>query len=122
MSFRFYKFCQSPIITFLSVIYTFFAVLTVAHGFPWWGSLLLGVVGFFIGLLPYLAAFHPFIFGIYMLLAIGFSVSHITIHFYILIAVFILHVVRCGYILRLCIKDPQLSLKYDTALRYKLKF
>lgn len=121
MNFQFYKFCQSGIVTTSLVLYTFFAVLTGAHGFPWWASILLGLVGVAVGFFPLWAFIYPFLFGLYMLLALFFSLSNITVYFYVLIFVFLLHLVRFFYMARLNVKNPSLGRDYDEAIRYKLK-
>lgn len=118
-NFRFYKFCQNPVISILSSVYAFFVILTITYSMPWWSSILIGFIATIIWLLPFLNIFYPFSFGLYILIALFISASHITAHFYILIGIFILHVIRMVNMLLLAKRDPNLSLIYDTAIRLK---
>lgn len=118
--FLFYKFCQSPILTILSNVYAYFSVLTCAHDFPWWASILIGLIATRLWLLPVslLPILHPYGFMLTMLLAIIFSLSNIDVFFYILVGVSVLYVFRFTWMVVYSMRNPQLTTTFDLALRY----
>lgn len=117
MTFQFYRFCQSWLITLLSIVYTAFAVFTAAHGFSWWLSIIIGIAGFLTIFIPGMNIIHPFVFILFMVLAVCFSLSNITIHFYILLFVLVLYISRTWWMIRFSMKNPETSRDFDIALR-----
>lgn len=118
MSYGFYKFCMSPTLTFSSIGYSAYAIFGATHGLPVWAVLLLGlpfVLVFFI-----LPLFAPVIVSLGMLIGILTAFSNITVHFWILLAVFISYVFRTWCTFWLAIKRPSLSLQYESMYRQGL--
>lgn len=122
MSFRFYKFCQSGIITFLSSIFALTYLLLSLTDFSLLVSIVLAIAGTFLCFLPIVSFFYPFIIAIYFIMAIIFSPLYEGIYFYLLLGFFILHLVRFISMFSFVAKNPTLSKDYDAAIRYGVDY
>lgn len=120
MSYSSYKFCISPVVTAASIAEASYAVFSSAHGLPFWASMLIGIPFFFALFIPLINIFAPAIIGLGMLLAVLFSLSNITIHFYILLAVFALYIIRYGCVFWLNAKHPAAAMEYEAMYRNRM--
>lgn len=119
MSFIFYKFSQSPSITFLSVFYFVFSLL-------FWGlnvnavlSSVLALISFCIIFIPIFAFFYPLLFTMYGIASVFIVPQEAEPQHIILIFVLIITVIRFGFMIIFSIKNPELSKMYDFILRKK---
>ena len=119
LSFKFYKFCQSALITFITSLYACFMTGYSLFNFPWWGALIFSIVATIICFLPIISIFYPLLIGVFLILSCIGTFPGITFFFSIVIAV--LHIVRMYSMLSFAKKNPQKSLEYDTAIRYGYK-
>lgn len=115
MSYKFYKFCMSPIVTFASVGCAAYAVFYETYGLPFWATLLLGIP--FVLVFFVLPLFAPAILILGMLVGILTALSNITVYFWMLLFVFASYLIRIGSTFWLAIKNPELSLQYETMYR-----
>lgn len=96
-------------------------LLSISGNIPWWGGLLIGIVVTVICFVPPIGAIYPLIIGIYILAALIKSFIDSSGFFWLLLAIFILHVVRFVAMLTFCRSNPEKSLEYDTAIKYGYK-
>lgn len=118
MSFKFYKFCQNGLITFFSASFSMFYTFSISGSLPWWLGLILGIGATVVGFIPPIGMFYPVTFGIFMLVALIKSYIDTNAFFWLLLAIFVLHIIRNVAIFIFCRTNPQKSLEYDTAIRY----
>lgn len=117
MSFLLYKFSQSPIITFASVVYAMFALLFFGLNLHIILSVILAVISFLVIFIPIISMVYPILFTGYMVASVCIVPSEITPHHAILIFVLLLTIVRFVFMIIFAIKNPNLSKEYDTYLR-----
>lgn len=118
MSFKFYKFCQNAIITSLSAVFSMFYSLSISGNMEWWWGLLIGIAATMVGFIPPLGMFYPLTFGIFILVALIKSYIDTSAFFWLLLIIFVLHIIRNAAMLTFCRSNPEKSLEYDTAIRY----
>lgn len=118
MSFKFYKFCQNGIITFLTATFSMFYSLSISGNMPWWAGLLIGIAATIVGFIPPIGMIYPFTFGVFILVALIKSLVDASAFLWLFLATFILHVIRNAAMLIFCKNHPQKSLEYDMAIRY----
>lgn len=118
MGFRFYKFCQNGVITFLSAAFSMFYSLSIAGSFSWWLGLIISVVATVIAFVPPFGMFYPVTFGIFIIVALIRSYLQSSGFFWFLLIILILHIVRFVSMLTFAAANPQKSLMYDEAIRY----
>ena len=118
MSFKFYKFCQSGLITILCSLYAVFMLIARSTDLPLWWALVICVFATIICFLPIISIFYPLIIAGYIIAAVLLSLPVRDLHFYVLLALLVLHVVRFISMLTFAYKNPQLSKEYDAAIRY----
>lgn len=121
MSFKFYKFCQTGVLTFPTAIFAATSLIYNITEIAWCGCLLIGVLIPALTFLPIISLLYPFTIAVYLVAAIATLSGNETLK-YILIAVLILHIIRSVSMLYFSWKDPETSRAYDTAIRngYKL--
>lgn len=120
MSFKFYKFCQNGLVTFITSLFACFIIGMFLFDLPLFGSIVLSVVGTAICFVPIISILYPFLLFVYLVLACIGAFSHFS--FYASLILLILHVIRMVSMLSFVRKHPDLSLEYDKAIRggYKL--
>lgn len=118
--FAIYRFSQSWIVTAVEVVYTWFFMLYISNGFPWWGAILIGVVAFLIIFIPVINIFHPLIFLSYMVMALALSGWTSSVWFYIQLGALILYVARFTFMVQLNRRDVSRGKVFDEAIRYKI--
>ena len=121
MSFLLYKFSQSPIITFISVVYSVFTLLFFGLKIHIVLSILLAIVSFVIIFIPIISLFYPILFVGYMVAAVAIVPKAVSPHYAILVSILILTILRFSFMFVFAKKHPQLSLSYDTYLRSEKK-
>lgn len=119
MKFILYKFSQSPIITFITVVCTVFMMFFIGLNFNVIVSIILSLILFFVIIIPIISIFYPLIFVGYSIIAILTVQDSPRVYSIILVALMVLNIVRFGYMLLFAVKNPQLSREYDAYLRMK---
>lgn len=117
MSFKFYKFCQSALITIPCVVFSATLFLCNISEIHLLLCLLIGVFATFFWFLPILSFFYPIAFTGYIIAALVSSFSGSSWQTPLLIALLILHIVRLVCMLTFAYKNPETSQMYDTAIR-----
>lgn len=122
MSFKFYKFCQNPIITILMSVFAVTSFVSNISNIPLWLCVIIGILVTVFSFFPIISFFYPLTISAYIVAAIVTSYANNKILMYLWICVLILHIVRFVPMLLLARKDPETSLIYDEAIRngYKL--
>lgn len=118
MSFKFYKFCQSGLITILSAVFAMFYTLSISGSTSWWLGLIIAIAATIIGFVPPLGLIYPLTFGVFILVALVKSYIFSSHFFWILLILLILHIVRFVAMLTFARANPEKSLQYDEAIRY----
>ena len=105
MKFILYKFSQSPIITFITVVCTAFMMLFVGLNLNVIVSIILSLLMFLVIFIPIISIFYPIIF-------IGYSIAGILtvqdspqVYSIALVALMILNILRFGYMFLFVIKN-----------------
>lgn len=117
MIFQIYRFSQAPTVTFFSVVYTVFTMLSYGLNVNMILSAVISLVAFCIIFIPVLSILYPVIFLGYMIASTIILFDSGKIHFYLVIAVLILTIVRFSYMFLFSILNPDLSKEYDEILR-----
>lgn len=117
MIFQIYRFSQAPTVTFFSVVYTVFTMLSYGLNVNMILSAVISLVTFCIIFIPVLSILYPVIFLGYMIASAVILSMAGVIHFYIVLAVLILTVFRFGFMFLFAIVNPSLSRDYDAILR-----
>ena len=117
MSFKFYKFCQSPLITIPCVIFAATLFLCNISEMHFLSCLLLGIVATFLWFLPILSFFYPIAFTGYIIAALVSSLSSQSWQIPVIIALLTIHIVRLVCMLNFAYKNPETSQMYDASIR-----
>lgn len=118
MSFKFYKFCQNGIITFLTASFSMFYILSLSGNLSWWLGLLIAIAVTCIGFIPPIGLIYPLTFGVFILIALVKAYTDSTLFFWVLLLLLIIHIIRFVAMLTFARSNPQKSLQYDEAIRY----
>ena len=119
MKFLLYKFSQSPIVTFVTVVCTVFILFFVGLNLNIIASIILSLLLFCVIFVPMVSVLYPFIFIGYSIASIFIVRGNSHICSVILVTILALNVARFGYMFVFAIKNPQLSRDYDAYLRMK---
>lgn len=118
MSFKFYKFCQNGLITFLSATFAMFYTLSVSGRMSWWLGLIIALIATCIGFVPPIGLIYPLTFGVFILIALIKAFISSNFYFWILLILFVVHIVRFVAMITFARSNPEKSLQYDEAIRY----
>lgn len=118
MSFKFYKFCQSGLITFLTAVFSMFYTLSISGKISWWLGLIIAVAATAIGFVPPLGMVYPLTFSVFIIIALIRSYLFSSGFFWLLLSLLIVHIVRFVAMLTFAAANPEKSLQYDEAIRY----
>lgn len=117
MSFQFYRFSQSPSVTFVCVVYSIFTMLNIGLGMNIFLSSIIALASFCILFIPIVSIFYPLIFTGYMIASSVILYSHENIYFYIALVVLIITIIRFLFMFLFSVFNPALSRQYDLILR-----
>ncbi len=117
MSFQFYRFSQSPSVTFVCVVYSVFTMLNIGLGMNIFLSSIIALASFCILFIPIVSIFYPLIFTGYMIASSVILYSHENIYFYIALVVLIITIIRFLFMFLFSVFNPALSRQYDLILR-----
>ena len=110
MSFQFYRFSQSPSVTFVCVVYSVFTMLNIGLGMNIFLSSIIALASFCILFIPIVSIF-------YMIASSAILYSHENIYFYIALVVLIITIIRFLFMFLFAVFNPALSRQYDLILR-----
>ena len=119
LRFQIYRFSQSPIITFATVVYSIFVLLFVALKFSLIPAIIVSVLAFFVIFIPLVSLIYPVLFTLYTVAALILSGPKSGIHFYILAVILVLNIARFGFMIVFSLKNPNESREFDYILRRK---
>lgn len=117
MSFKFYKFCQNPLSSISTAVFTMFYILSISGSLPWWAGLLISVAATVIALIPPLGIVHPVTYCIFHIIALIKAFNDSSLFFWFILPILIIHIIRNVAIATFAHSNPEKSLEYDMAIR-----